>query len=77
MYCLAELAPGRAGASPGIEFTGAVKNVSDEGLRGHPKVKPSGRVSEKKEGLAGCLPGGRSGGVVVSWLLWWGAGRRR
>lgn len=75
MYRLAELAPGCAGASPGIEFTGAVKNVNHEEWKGHLKVKLSGRVSEK-EGLAGCLRGSRRG-VVASWQLWWGAGRRR
>lgn len=69
MYCLAELAPRCAGASPGIEVTGAVKNVSDEELKWHPEVKLSGRVSEK-EGLSGCLPGSRRG-VVLSWLLRW------
>lgn len=75
MYCLAELLPGCAGASPGIEFTGAVRNVSNEEWKEHLKVKLSGRVS-KKEGLTGYLCGSRRG-VVASWPLWCGAGRRR
>lgn len=62
----------RCGASPGIEFTGAVNNVSAEELKGHPKVKRVA-VCQKKGGSPGApLPAGR--GAVVSQLLWWDAG---
>lgn len=47
MYCLAELALRCAGASPGIEVTRAVKNVSDEDLKWHPKVKLRGSVRKR------------------------------
>ena len=72
MYRLAELALGvHRDASPGIEFTGAVNNVSAEALKGHPKVKRVA-VCQKKRGLLGAsLPAGRerwfpgcSGGVL-------------
>lgn len=61
-----------AGASPGIEFT--VQNVSGEEMKGHPKVKLSGSVRRRG---ARRVPPDSSRGVVLSWLLWWGAGRRR
>lgn len=64
-----ELAPGCAGASPGIEFPGAVKNVSDEELKGHPKVKPSGR----KRGALWVPPWqqGESGGFLAALVGCW------
>lgn len=60
MYCLAELTLGvRHDASPGIEFTGAMNNVSTEELEGRPKVKRVAVCQKKRGSLGASLPAGQ------------------